>query len=177
MWPHKDLGWWGFVVSVACLILTVPLAILANFLTPKLKVWWTIRSLGSATKKLNGLLKLMKKIDAEPELSHSAATILSAMTALVYFIFAIGYSLLLAIIFATGSDVTAKTPNFHPGYLKLLLAVLPLQVAASTYCLAKIQYASRTSAKQKERLRKEIKRAEVRLREIVEKTENDTSLR
>src|SRR5580700_11187937 len=107
MWLHHDIGWWGFVLAVATLILAYPLDVLAHLTTPKLKVWWAIRSLGSATEKLEGLVRMMKRLEAEPELSHSAAAILAAQKTLVWFGFGMGYTLLMGIIFATGSDLTA----------------------------------------------------------------------
>jgi hypothetical protein len=175
MWPHKDLGWWGVVVGIACLVLTVPLNILANFLTPKLRVWWTIRSLGSGTKKLNQLINLAKRLEGEPELSHSATSTLEGQKTLLWGGFCTGYSLLLALIYATGADLSLKGAPLKPGYLKLFLVVAFIQVVVCSYSVAKIQHFLRTSAKGKKRLREEIVRAQRKLQKIVDRTENSKS--
>jgi hypothetical protein len=40
MWPHKDLGWWGFVLSLVALFLLYPVGVIVNITTPKLQNWW-----------------------------------------------------------------------------------------------------------------------------------------
>jgi hypothetical protein len=57
MWMQHDLAWWGAVLSVLALILMLPVAILANLLTPKLRNWWSERSIASLKKRIENLEK------------------------------------------------------------------------------------------------------------------------
>jgi hypothetical protein len=120
---------------------------------------------------LVALTAFIEAVHAEPELSHSAATMLYVQRALTFSAFFVAYSLLLTIIYATGADLTVKPPRFHPGYLKLFISIAILQVGASSYALAKIQAALRTSARGKARLLKEFEQAKTKLQTIVNKVE------
>src|SRR5438445_11974470 len=55
VWLHRDLGWWGFVISIIALISAYPLSLLANLTTPSLKNWWAERSTASLTKRIGKL--------------------------------------------------------------------------------------------------------------------------
>lgn len=139
MWWPKNSGDWGIVLGIAALLLAVPASLLANFLTPKLRVWWMVRSLGSGKKKLNGLEAYMENLNAEPELSYSAAAILRGHETVVSAILYASYSLLFAIIYANGADLSTRPPHLRPGYLRLLLAMATVQVVSSMYAQVKIQ--------------------------------------
>lgn len=160
------------MVGIIGLLLTVPLNILANFLTPKLRVWWTIRSLGSGAKKIDKLIILMKKLQDEPELDHSAAAVLEGHKTLVWCVFFMGYSLLLAMVYATGADLSLRPPYFKPGYLKLFLTVAFIQAVICSYSLAKIQYSLRRSAKGKMQIRGELTRAQQKLQKIIDRAKS-----
>lgn len=51
IWGH-NLGWWGSVLGIAAFILMIPANLLANFLTPFLKNWWSERSMASLRKRI-----------------------------------------------------------------------------------------------------------------------------
>jgi hypothetical protein len=57
MWPHKDLGWWGFVIAIVTLILAYPVDVLAHLTSPMLKNWWAERSVASLEKRIEKLDK------------------------------------------------------------------------------------------------------------------------
>src|ERR1017187_3284658 len=68
-----ELGWWGFWVGIAAILLTIPLAVVGNVLTPKLVNWWSERSHASLVKRialLEDRLKDLQEHHAEysPEL-------------------------------------------------------------------------------------------------------------
>ncbi len=54
MWKH-DLGWWGFVLAIATLILAYPLDVLAHLTTPLLKNWWASRSRLTLEERIKSL--------------------------------------------------------------------------------------------------------------------------
>jgi len=67
MFLRHDTSWWELALSIACLVLAIPIGIYTNQLTPNLRVWWTVRSLDSATKRLVALMALMEHVNrAEP---------------------------------------------------------------------------------------------------------------
>ncbi len=57
MWPHRDLGWWGFVISIIALLGAYPLSLLVNLTSPALKNWWAERSIASIRKRIDKLEK------------------------------------------------------------------------------------------------------------------------
>lgn len=52
MWLGHDMSWWSLVLAVLALVLTVPLGILANWVTPTLQQWWAERSISAMAKRL-----------------------------------------------------------------------------------------------------------------------------
>jgi hypothetical protein len=54
---HHDLAWWGTFLALLALILMLPVAVLANLLTPMLKNWWAERSVASLKKRIEKLEK------------------------------------------------------------------------------------------------------------------------
>jgi hypothetical protein len=63
MWLHKDLGWWGFVLSIVALILLYPMGVLVNVTTPKLQNWWAARSQASLQKRIRTLQAELARIE------------------------------------------------------------------------------------------------------------------
>ena len=61
---HHDLGLWGFVVAVVALVLTFPLSLAANLMTPRIRKWWDERSLAALregiARRENELLQISK---------------------------------------------------------------------------------------------------------------------
>jgi hypothetical protein len=51
----KDLGTWGFILSLAALLLMYPVGLLINLTSPKIQNWWAARSQQSVVKRLNKL--------------------------------------------------------------------------------------------------------------------------
>ncbi len=51
----RDLGTWGFILSVAALILMYPVGLLVNWSSPKIQDWWASWSQRRLQKKIQGL--------------------------------------------------------------------------------------------------------------------------
>jgi hypothetical protein len=176
MWLGHTSSWWGLVISIACLFLTVPLAIGGNLLTPKVRAWWAVRSLGSGTQRLNGLVEIMKRMQTEPELNPSATAILLALKGVSWSLFMTIYTILLAIVYGVGSDLTVRPPRLRPGYLKLFIGVAFIQVCANVYGQVKIQQGLRNSAAERKRLNDEFEHAKKKLQLMIDKTEKAKAL-
>src|SRR6266550_4235035 len=83
MWMHHDLAWWGVFLAVVALIAMLPVSILANILTPKLKNWWAERSEASTRKRIETLEKILADYEQNyKELSASEDYILKGIEAL-----------------------------------------------------------------------------------------------
>jgi hypothetical protein len=82
MWPHKDLGWWGFVISIIALLSAYPLSLLANLTSPALKNWWAERSVASTRKRIDQLERQLAEYMQYPALSEGEDYILRATEAL-----------------------------------------------------------------------------------------------
>jgi len=74
----KDLGTWGFILSLAAIVLMYPVGVLINLSSPKIHNWYSSRSVDKAAERANALrdrLQHLKQI----EIGHPAYTsILSA---------------------------------------------------------------------------------------------------
>jgi heme A synthase len=82
MWPHRDLGWWGFVISLMALLGAYPLSLLANLTSPALKNWWAERSIASTRKRIDKLEKQLAEYMKDPALTEGEDYILRATEAL-----------------------------------------------------------------------------------------------
>jgi hypothetical protein len=94
MWPHKDLGWWAFVLTVVGLVLLVPASIVANLITPKLKDWWAGRSLISLTNRIVKVRRSLEEMEKFPTLTETEDQILRNIATTCFLIFAVGYFML-----------------------------------------------------------------------------------
>jgi hypothetical protein len=70
MWPHKDLGWWGFVISIIALLGAYPLSLLANLTSPVLQNSWATRSRASVQKRISQLKEELAKMATVSEASE-----------------------------------------------------------------------------------------------------------
>jgi hypothetical protein len=71
MWPHKDLGWWGFVIAVVALLLAYPFSLLANLTSPTVKNWWAARSRAGLQKRIRTLARELAVMEQNPPLTHA----------------------------------------------------------------------------------------------------------
>ena len=76
MWPHKDLGWWAFVIGIIALFAAYPLEVLAHITAPNWKNWWAERSRASVTKRVSLLEKEQEKMAKIPEASEAESFIM-----------------------------------------------------------------------------------------------------
>jgi len=98
--PH-DLETWGFILSVAALVLAVPLGIAAALLTPKVKLWWFLRSLRGTAKELSELLALRDRIRREPLFSATEELLFAQQVRLTLAVHFLAYVVVLAAFYFT----------------------------------------------------------------------------
>src|SRR5260221_254304 len=79
MWGH-DLGWWGFVLAIATLVLAYPIDVLAHLTSPIVKNWWAEGSISSLGRRIIALEKELEEIEKNPVISDGEERILRAMT-------------------------------------------------------------------------------------------------
>jgi hypothetical protein len=56
VWLHHDLAWWGVFLAVVALVLMLPMNLIANMMTSKLKDWWAARSRTALLKRRDKLI-------------------------------------------------------------------------------------------------------------------------
>jgi len=65
MFLGHSANWWAIVISVAFFLLTFPLSVLANWVTPSLKNWYAERSVAATQARIAQIEKELQ----EPELT------------------------------------------------------------------------------------------------------------
>lgn len=93
MWP-KDSGSWGVFLAILALVLTVPLSIIGNILTPKFQNWWARRSRLGLEQRINSLRTELAELSKYPLLSDTEEFILINGQVTQAIILALGYLLL-----------------------------------------------------------------------------------
>ena len=130
MWPHKELGWWGFVLAIATLILSYPIDVIAHLTSPILKNWWASRSRSALEERIKSLKAELGEMEKHPALSETEDQILTSGEVTHYLIWSLGYILvgsslvlddvgrksdvkfwvLLALLFLTGNAMAFSFP-------------------------------------------------------------------
>jgi hypothetical protein len=89
VWPHKDLAWWAFVLSVLAILAAYPIEVLAHITAPKWKNWWAERSEASMKKRVDKLEKQLSHYEEEykvlPEVEEAVLVGIEAIGYLVIF--------------------------------------------------------------------------------------------
>ncbi len=76
LWPYGDLGWWGFWVTLAALVLAIPLSMLANILTPFFVNWLAKRSHVSLNNRIAKLEAQLAEFEKFPAITEAEDEIL-----------------------------------------------------------------------------------------------------
>jgi hypothetical protein len=113
MWPHRDLGWWGFWISIIALLVTYPLGLLANLTSPKLKNWWARRSQESLARRIARLKEVLAEIEKLPVLSETEDRILESGEATRRSIYLAGCLVLFVTLLNGGFEVVVFSPKDH----------------------------------------------------------------
>jgi len=57
MFLGHSTGWWGIFLSAVAILLAIPLSVVGNLLTPRLRNWWAQRSVNSLRNRIINLEK------------------------------------------------------------------------------------------------------------------------
>jgi len=116
---NDQLAFWGFVLALAALLATVPLAILGNILTPKVKDWWASRSFKSLQSRI---ARLEQELTTAPTIEECLVSALKkslwGLFMLVCLVLSLGFTTLLQIQKAEVSMVKPAT-TFLESHLTL----------------------------------------------------------
>ena len=105
-WFPHDLGTWSLILSVAAIILALPLGIAGTLLAPKVQLWWFLLSVKGKANKLISLTAYREEIEKEPMFSPTETLIYEQQVRLMLALHLLAYLLILAHVFI---------PNAHSG--------------------------------------------------------------
>ncbi len=77
--PSYDRTTWGVIISVAALILALPLTVASNLLTPKFRNWWASRSVFRLQERIYKLQQTLEDLEKYPVMTETEAQILEAV--------------------------------------------------------------------------------------------------
>jgi len=72
---HYDLG---VVIGILAIVLTIPLSLVANLMTPSIKNWWAARSTASLRKRIDKLENQLAEYEQYTEMSEEGELIMIA---------------------------------------------------------------------------------------------------
>ena len=108
---HNDLTTWSFILALAALVLTLPLAILGTLLTPRVEDWWAKRSERSLTKRINKLETKLASLDGKTPLTEIEEKILEALDRTI-FIFGYLIASVILLIYRSTNSPYVHFPGF-----------------------------------------------------------------
>jgi hypothetical protein len=124
-WFPHDLGTWGFILSIAALLLAIPLGIAATLLASKLQVWWFVRSVRGTANKLISLTEHLEEIKGEPLFSPTETMIFEQQFRLINAVHVLAYIVIIAVILmAKWQPHAGFLRNFELGFYVVPFAIL-----------------------------------------------------
>jgi hypothetical protein len=90
----KDSATWSLYISIAAVILIVPLGILTNVITPKLQNWWAGRSRASLTRRVHKLRCELAMFQESVLLTEVEQHLFKAFESIMKFVWFVGYFVL-----------------------------------------------------------------------------------
>jgi hypothetical protein len=78
----RDLGTWGFILSLLALLLMYPVGILINITSPKVANWWSTRSKNSVIERITRLQCELAQLEKTPAFSEYEFHVLRAIGAM-----------------------------------------------------------------------------------------------
>jgi hypothetical protein len=155
-WLPTNLGTWGFILSLAALLLAIPLGIAATLLAPKVRLWWFLRDVKGTASKLISLTKYRERLEKEPQFTLAETYIFELQFRVILACHFLAYLILLAIAF---------TPKWHRhmtfkedlvNTIPVLPFVLLLVFSASYLGAESLNRLRRSSPKEREKVARQI---------------------
>jgi HAMP domain-containing protein len=160
-WLPKDQATWGIVLAIAAILLTFPLSLLANLLTPKIRNWWAERSITSLQQRIGALENQLAKMKSHTLLSDDQLTLIRLSQRLARIAF--GFLLILGMIGIELLDEFPRKSHTFPG--EALAALILMWVLAALIIDKHVaQFMNIRSNKARERIAATIKELTNKLR-------------
>jgi hypothetical protein len=113
----RDLGTWGFILSITALLLMYPVGVLINLTSPGIRNWWAARSRKSLTKRIDILQRQLQRAEALTALSEFENETLWRFEKLVAFVGG-AFHLLYGIVFFLLEKLVKPTANERDSELR-----------------------------------------------------------
>lgn len=158
---RNDLTTWSFILSLAALVLTLPLAILGTILTPRVEDWWARRSGTSLRNRINKLEKKLAGLDGKTPLTEIEVEILAALERTI---FILGYLIACVILLIHRSTTSpyVQFPGFGLGLLDAIETAIVMGAAVVALGLPVRNLRKQRTAKYREGLRIRIEQLKLR---------------
>ncbi len=131
-WPSYEHGTWGIILGVAAIVLAIPLSVVGNLITPKIRNAWTERSTKAARKRLERLKADLMKSEHVPEISEVDDFTLRGVQVILLL-----FGQLLAIIVALQIPESARWYELGLSGKRLIVGVAALLTAFLAYFIAR----------------------------------------
>jgi len=82
-WLPKDKATWGIILAVAAILISIPLNLVGNLLTPKVRNWWAERSATALKQRIAELQNKLAKANQYPFISDGESFILSIINGVI----------------------------------------------------------------------------------------------
>jgi hypothetical protein len=146
-WP-KDLGEWGFYLGVVALILALPLNILANFISPRLKDWWSTRSRHKLIQRISFLEARLLSGRAQPPMTPAEDEIhglIYRMSSMIRVSFHLVYVTVLMMATAYGTSLPGGKATIIGLFLMAAIGILFNQFEGLAQAEKRILWVDRTT--------------------------------
>lgn len=152
MFLGHDIGWWGFWVGIAAIVLTVPLSMIGNILTPKVQNWWATRSENAMKKRIHTLRSRLADYESRfPEMTEFEDVVSECLVSIVLMAMYISPGVFMILVF--GSHV--GMPVGTSGHMSLVqfrtirisaIGSVVLCATAALLALTRIAYLRKTQS-------------------------------
>jgi hypothetical protein len=133
-WMPHDLGTWGFILSLATLILAIPLGIAGTLLAPRVQAWLLERRVRNSVNQLQFLTEYRAELESEALFSPTETILLELGLRLIVVCHFLVYFLVLCIVFST---------HWQPQHHHLRESArdtLPLVIPFATFIIISLMY-------------------------------------
>jgi len=161
----RDLGTWGFILSITALLLMYPVGVLINLTSPGIRNWWAARSRKSLTKRIDILQRQLQRAEALTALSEFENETLWRFEKLVAFVGG-AFHLLYGIVFFLLEKLVKPTATVEKWRTILwgIFAVIALNFGVVWWLVKRFEaYRVPRSTRARARLRASIDKLKVRL--------------
>src|ERR1700694_4271498 len=153
-WPH-DLGTWGFILSIAAIVLMYPVGVLINLTTPTIANWFSTWTKTSLQNRINKLEKELAELEKNPPFDEFQDRALWGITALKIALTGGINAVVIAIFLGIRSIANAQSPAFREFYF-MCLFILGINIMSMLVARNRRDFRYTRSPRVREGLKKSI---------------------